>query len=50
MREGRARLAAVPRTTLPGLDVPALLAATAPAEVALESGAVPAGACSLVVD
>jgi hypothetical protein len=40
--EGRQRLAAVPSGTLPVLDVPALLAETAPWETALAAGAAPA--------
>jgi hypothetical protein len=49
MHEGRSRLAAVPRTTLPDLDAPALLAATAGADDALTAGAVPDDVCELVV-
>ena len=40
--EGRSRLASVPATTLPALDVPALLAATAPWEAALARHETPA--------
>ena len=49
MHEGRARLAAVPATTLPRLDAPALLAATAAADDALSAGGVPDDVCALVV-
>jgi Domain of unknown function (DUF309) len=41
LAEGRGRLASVPTTTLPALDVPALLAATAPWEAALGGGETP---------
>ncbi len=51
LREGRARLAAVPPGTLPALDAGALLAATASAEVALTTAGAPPSlaAPSLVV-
>ena len=42
LREGRARLATVPSDTLPALDLQALLAATAPWEERLGTGAPPA--------
>jgi hypothetical protein len=41
MREGRTRLAEVPPSTLPALDLPALLAATAPGEAALAARTAP---------
>ena len=40
--EGRSRLASVPATTLPALDVAALLAATAPWEAVLARHETPA--------
>ena len=49
MHEGRARLATVPPATLPGLDAPALLAATAAADDALAAGDVPADICTLAL-
>ena len=42
--EGRARVASVPADTLPGLDLQALLGATASFEAALASGQLPDGA------
>jgi hypothetical protein len=42
LAEGRGRLASVPAATLPALDVPALLAATATWETALARGETPA--------
>jgi uncharacterized protein len=44
LTEGRARLAGVPRDTLPALDLAALLAATALPEAALARGEPPSGA------
>jgi hypothetical protein len=44
LREGRARLAAVPPGTLPALDAAALLAGTASAEAALAATGAPASA------
>ena len=43
LAEGRARLAAVPETTLPGIDVSRLLGDTAPWEAALAGGDEPVG-------
>ena len=43
LAEGRSRIASVPAATLPALDLPALLAATAPWEAALAHLEIPAG-------
>ena len=49
MHEGRARLATAPPATLPGLDAPALLSATAMADDALAAGNVPTDICTLAL-